>query len=66
MNQKLKKLELQRAAKSPEGQILIQHLMEKAQEAIVNQNELVFKGMMIAIFNLKQLADKENTVESGE
>lgn len=46
--------------------MLIQHLMEKAQEAIVNQNELVFKGMMIAIFTLKQLADKENVVESGD
>ena len=62
----LEKLNLQRAARSPEGQLLIQHLMAKAQEAIVNQNELVFKGMMMAIFTLKQLADKEKIAESRE
>ena len=62
----LEKLNLQRAARSPEGQLLIQHLMLKAQEAIVNQNELVFKGIMMAVFALKQLADKEKIAESRE
>ena len=40
--------------------------MSKAQEAIVNQSESVFKGMMMATFALKQLADKENITESRD
>ena len=46
--------------------MLIKYLMQKAQEAIVNQNELVFKGMMMSVFALKQLADKETIAESRE
>lgn len=49
---------LERAARSPEGQLLMKHLMHEAEGALHNQDPLVFKGYMSAVFVIKTLAEK--------
>lgn len=50
---------LQRAARSPEGKMLLEHLMQQAQGMLYNQDPLVFKGYMAATFVIKELSEKE-------
>ena len=53
------KRQLKLAARSPEGKTLLAHLLTQAQTAFSSQDPLVFKGYMAAVFELKDLIEKD-------
>ena len=53
-------LELIKAARSPEVKLVLTHLLDNlAPMTMHNQPEQVFKGYMMALFDIKELQEKE-------
>lgn len=53
-------IKLIKAARSPEVKLVLTHLLDNlAPMAMHNQPEQVFKGYMMALFDIKELQEKE-------
>ena len=57
---KEQELELIKAARSPEVKLLLTHLLNNQAPTVMhNQPEQVFKGYMMALFDIKETQDRE-------